>query len=136
MRTHIYVCIYIEGYGLWVLQSIVYLWSFYDGFFVFQTRVQASTLSFPDIIAKLPQIGVRGLYRGSIPAILGQFSRSWMLGCLYISFLVCILHYPIICMADVFLLTCSHGLRTGIFEASKLVLINVAPNLPDIQVIF
>ncbi|KAK8546183.1 hypothetical protein V6N12_026980 [Hibiscus sabdariffa] len=26
-----------------------------------------------------------------------------------------------------------HGLRTGIFEASKLVLINVAPNLPDIQ---
>ncbi|KAJ8451254.1 hypothetical protein Cgig2_014026 [Carnegiea gigantea] len=28
----------------------------------------------------------------------------------------------------------SHGLRTGIFEASKLVLINVAPNLPEIQV--
>ncbi|XVF23682.1 hypothetical protein REPUB_Repub13aG0060400 [Reevesia pubescens] len=67
-----------------------------------KTRVQASTLTFPEIIAKLPQIGVRGLYRGSIPAILGQFS--------------------------------SHGLRTGIFEASKLVLINVAPNLPDIQV--
>ncbi|XP_030451032.1 calcium-dependent mitochondrial ATP-magnesium/phosphate carrier protein 3 [Syzygium oleosum] len=67
-----------------------------------KTRVQASTLSFPDIIAKLPQIGVRGVYRGSIPAILGQFS--------------------------------SHGLRTGIFEASKLLLINVAPNLPDIQV--
>lgn len=44
-------------------------------FFVFQTRVQASTLSFPEIIAKLPQIGVQGLYRGSIPAILGQFSR-------------------------------------------------------------
>ncbi|KAB2096931.1 hypothetical protein ERO13_A01G133400v2 [Gossypium hirsutum] len=67
-----------------------------------KTRVQASTLTFPEIISKLPQIGVRGLYRGSIPAILGQFS--------------------------------SHGLRTGIFEASKLVLINVAPNLPDIQV--
>lgn len=67
-----------------------------------KTRVQASTLSFPDIIAKLPEIGVRGVYRGSIPAILGQFS--------------------------------SHGLRTGIFEASKLLLINVAPNLPDIQV--
>ncbi|XWS07900.1 hypothetical protein CRYUN_Cryun41cG0032100 [Craigia yunnanensis] len=67
-----------------------------------KTRVQASTLSFPEIISKLPQIGVRGLYRGSIPAILGQFS--------------------------------SHGLRTGIFEASKLLLINVAPNLPDIQV--
>lgn len=67
-----------------------------------KTRVQASTLSFPDIIAKLPQIGVRGVYRGSIPAILGQFS--------------------------------SHGLRTGIFEASKLILINVAPTLPDIQV--
>ncbi|XP_068314797.1 uncharacterized protein [Pyrus communis] len=67
-----------------------------------KTRVQASTLSFPEIISKLPQIGVRGLYRGSIPAILGQFS--------------------------------SHGLRTGIFEASKLVLINVSPTLPDIQV--
>ncbi|XAR56096.1 hypothetical protein NMG60_11036420 [Bertholletia excelsa] len=67
-----------------------------------KTRVQASTLTFPEIISKLPQIGVRGLYRGSIPAILGQFS--------------------------------SHGLRTGIFEASKLVLINVAPNLPELQV--
>ncbi|KAK6136318.1 hypothetical protein DH2020_029939 [Rehmannia glutinosa] len=29
---------------------------------------------------------------------------------------------------------CSHGLRTGIFEASKLVLINVAPTLPEFQV--
>ncbi|GAV73479.1 Mito_carr domain-containing protein/EF_hand_4 domain-containing protein [Cephalotus follicularis] len=67
-----------------------------------KTRVQASTLTFPEIISKLPQIGARGLYRGSIPAILGQFS--------------------------------SHGLRTGIFEASKLVLINIAPTLPDIQV--
>ncbi|KAK6933319.1 Mitochondrial substrate/solute carrier, partial [Dillenia turbinata] len=66
------------------------------------TRVQASTLSFPEIISKLPQVGVRGLYRGSIPAILGQFS--------------------------------SHGLRTGIFEASKLMLINVAPTLHEIQV--
>lgn len=28
----------------------------------------------------------------------------------------------------------SHGVRTGIFEASKLVLVNVAPTLPDIQV--
>ncbi|TVU01343.1 hypothetical protein EJB05_53213 [Eragrostis curvula] len=67
-----------------------------------KTRVQASTLSFPELISKLPQIGLRGLYRGSIPAILGQFS--------------------------------SHGLRTGIFEASKLVLINLAPTLPEIQV--
>lgn len=67
-----------------------------------KTRVQASTLSFPEIISKLPLIGVRGVYRGSIPAILGQFS--------------------------------SHGLRTGIFEASKLVLINVAPTLPELQV--
>ncbi|RVW68403.1 Protein MITOFERRIN like 1, chloroplastic [Vitis vinifera] len=66
------------------------------------TRVQASTLSFPEIIAKLPEIGAKGLYRGSVPAILGQFS--------------------------------SHGLRTGIFEASKLVLINVAPTLPEIQI--
>jgi hypothetical protein len=32
-------------------------------------------MSFPEIIAKLPEIGTRGLYRGSIPAILGQFSR-------------------------------------------------------------
>ncbi|KAJ8765949.1 hypothetical protein K2173_020465 [Erythroxylum novogranatense] len=67
-----------------------------------QTRVQASTLSFPQIISNLPEIGVRGLYRGSIPAIWGQFT--------------------------------SHGLRTGIFEASKLLLINVAPTLPEIQV--
>ncbi|RID67062.1 hypothetical protein BRARA_D02167 [Brassica rapa] len=67
-----------------------------------KTRVQASTLSFPEVIAKLPEIGVLGVYKGSIPAILGQFS--------------------------------SHGLRTGIFEASKLVLINFAPNLPEIQI--
>ncbi|XP_024975417.1 calcium-binding mitochondrial carrier protein SCaMC-1 [Cynara cardunculus var. scolymus] len=67
-----------------------------------KTRVQASTLTFPEILAKLPQVGVRGVYRGSVPAIIGQFS--------------------------------SHGLRTGIFEASKIVLINVAPTLPDLQV--
>uniref|UniRef100_A0A2P2M3W7 EF-hand domain-containing protein n=1 Tax=Rhizophora mucronata TaxID=61149 RepID=A0A2P2M3W7_RHIMU len=68
-----------------------------------KTRVQASSLTFPQIISKLPEIGVKGLYRGSIPAIWGQFT--------------------------------SHGLRTGILEASKLVLINVAPTLPEIQVI-
>lgn len=67
-----------------------------------KTRVQASTLSFPELLRRLPQIGIQGLYRGSVPAIIGQFS--------------------------------SHGLRTGIFEASKLVLVNVAPTLPDIQV--
>ncbi|KAA8539351.1 hypothetical protein F0562_026043 [Nyssa sinensis] len=67
-----------------------------------KTQVQASTLTFLEIMSKLPQSGVRGLYRGSIPAILGQFS--------------------------------SHGLRTGICEATKLVLINVAPTLPGIQV--
>lgn len=67
-----------------------------------KTRVQASTLSFPEVVSKLPQIGLQGLYRGSIPAILGQFS--------------------------------SHGLRTGIFEAIKLLLTNVSPTLPEIQV--
>lgn len=68
-----------------------------------KTRVQASsTLSFPELISKLPEIGVRGLYRGSIPAILGQFS--------------------------------SHGLRTGIFEASKLLLTHFAPGLAELQV--
>ncbi|XP_074286756.1 calcium-dependent mitochondrial ATP-magnesium/phosphate carrier protein 2-like [Silene latifolia] len=67
-----------------------------------KTRVQTSSLSFPEVISRVPQIGVRGLYRGSIPAILGQFT--------------------------------SHGLRTGIFEATKLVLVNVAPTLPEIQV--
>ena len=41
--------------------------------------MQASTLSFPEVIAKLPEIGVRGVYKGSIPAILGQFSRSFQL---------------------------------------------------------
>ncbi|KAI3470419.1 hypothetical protein Pfo_027082 [Paulownia fortunei] len=66
-----------------------------------KTWVQASTLIFPEVLSKLPQLGVRALYRGSIPAILGQFS--------------------------------SHGLRTGICEASKFVLVNVAPTLPDIQ---
>lgn len=29
----------------------------------------------------------------------------------------------------------SHGLRTGIFEASKLLLTNVAPTVPEIQVV-
>ncbi|KAI9098477.1 hypothetical protein K1719_025102 [Acacia pycnantha] len=67
-----------------------------------KTQVQASTLTLPQIISKLPQMGARGLYRGSIPAILGQFS--------------------------------SHGLRTGISEASRLVLINVAPTLPNFQI--
>lgn len=68
-----------------------------------KTRVQASSmLSFPELISKLPEIGVKGLYRGSIPAILGQFS--------------------------------SHGLRTGIFEASKLLLTSFAPGLAELQV--
>uniref|UniRef100_A0A803MEM9 EF-hand domain-containing protein n=1 Tax=Chenopodium quinoa TaxID=63459 RepID=A0A803MEM9_CHEQI len=66
------------------------------------TRVQTSSFSFPEVISRVPEIGVRGLYRGSIPAILGQFT--------------------------------SHGLRTGTFEATKLVLINVAPNLPELQI--
>jgi len=35
-------------------------------------------MSFPEIISKLPEIGRRGLYRGSIPAILGQFSRLFV----------------------------------------------------------
>ncbi|XAR72090.1 hypothetical protein NMG60_11018606 [Bertholletia excelsa] len=39
-----------------------------------KTQVQASSLSFLEIMSKVPQIGVRGLYKGSIPAILGQFS--------------------------------------------------------------
>ena len=97
-------------------------------FFVYQTRLQASTLSFPELISKLPQIGLQGLYRGSIPAILGQFSRSVLFNW-FICKILCRLQNsnPVIC---------SHGLRTGIFEASKLVLINVAPTLPEIQVRF
>lgn len=68
-----------------------------------KTRVQASsTISFPELISKLPEIGVRGLYRGSLPAIWGQFL--------------------------------SHGLRTGIFEASKLLLTNLAPDVAELQV--
>ncbi|KAL5063198.1 hypothetical protein RYX36_024935, partial [Vicia faba] len=39
-----------------------------------KTRVQTSTMFFPEIIAKLSEIGTCGLYRGSIPVILGQFS--------------------------------------------------------------
>lgn len=66
-----------------------------------KTQVQASTLSFPEILSMVPQLGVQGLYKGSIPAILGQFS--------------------------------SHGLRTGICEATKCVLIKFVPTLPEIQ---
>ena len=50
---------------------------------LYQTRLQSSTLSFPELISKLPQIGLRGLYRGSIPAILGQFSRCALFHYLY-----------------------------------------------------
>lgn len=67
-----------------------------------KTVVQASTLSLPELISKLSELGLRGLYKGSIPTVLGQFS--------------------------------SHGLRTGLCEASKFVLRNVNPALPDIQV--
>ncbi|XP_047956128.1 calcium-binding mitochondrial carrier protein SCaMC-1-like [Salvia hispanica] len=39
-----------------------------------KTQVQASSaLSFIEIMSKLPQLGLRGLYLGSIPAIVGQF---------------------------------------------------------------
>ena len=104
-------------------------------FWVFQTRVQASTLTFPEIISKLPQIGVRGVYRGSIPAILGQFSRlSLFLLSLSLSLSPPLLVIFLVLLANLFAWHCSHGLRTGIFEASKLLLINVAPTLPDIQV--
>ncbi|XP_047956127.1 uncharacterized protein LOC125201880 [Salvia hispanica] len=42
-----------------------------------KTQVQASSaLSFIEIMSKLPQLGFRGLYLGSIPAIVGQFLRS------------------------------------------------------------
>jgi phosphatidylinositol phospholipase C delta len=92
-----------------------------------QTRVQASTLSFPELISKLPQIGIQGLYRGSIPAILGQFSRFVLFhGFTSICQEAAYSHHAI----------CSHGLRTGIFEASKLILVRVAPTLPEIQVRF
>ncbi|XP_074368341.1 S-adenosylmethionine carrier 1, chloroplastic/mitochondrial-like [Apium graveolens] len=53
-------------------------------------------------IGVVMEIIIQGLYRGSLPAVLDQFS--------------------------------CHGLRTGIFEASKLVLIIFAPTLHDIQV--
>ncbi|KAF1860806.1 hypothetical protein Lal_00000219 [Lupinus albus] len=52
----------------------------------FKTRVQASTMSFPEIIAQLPQIGARAM-----------------------------------------------AYELGYFEASKLVLINFAPTLPELQ---
>ncbi|VVB09067.1 unnamed protein product [Arabis nemorensis] len=68
-----------------------------------KTQVQASTtLSFLQILSKIPEIGARGLYKGSIPAVVGQFA--------------------------------SHGLRTSIYEASKLALPLFAPSLLDIQV--
>ncbi|ESQ50206.1 hypothetical protein EUTSA_v10002008mg [Eutrema salsugineum] len=68
-----------------------------------KTQVQASTtMSFVEIMSKIPEIGARGLYKGSIPAVVGQFA--------------------------------SHGLRTSIYEASRLALPLVAPALLDIQV--
>ncbi|GBG82606.1 hypothetical protein CBR_g34975 [Chara braunii] len=67
-----------------------------------KTRVQASTLSLSEVLARVPEAGVRGLYRGAVPAIVGQFS--------------------------------SHGLRTGVMEVTKLLLKNVAPDLPAMQV--
>uniref|UniRef100_A0A1J3INC5 Uncharacterized protein n=1 Tax=Noccaea caerulescens TaxID=107243 RepID=A0A1J3INC5_NOCCA len=68
-----------------------------------KTQVQASTtLSFLEILSIIPEIGARGLYKGSIPAVVGQFA--------------------------------SHGLRTSIYEASKLALPRFAPCLLDIQV--
>jgi len=52
---------------------------FISVFILYQTQVQASTtLTFPEIMSKIPQIGLRGLYKGSIPAILGQFSRLYI----------------------------------------------------------
>ncbi|XP_010547912.1 PREDICTED: S-adenosylmethionine mitochondrial carrier protein [Tarenaya hassleriana] len=68
-----------------------------------KTQVQASTtLSFLETLSRIPEIGSRGLYKGSIPAVAGQFA--------------------------------SHGLRTSIYEASKLGLVHIAPTLPDVQV--
>eukprot|EP00897_Mesotaenium_endlicherianum_P005961 jgi/Mesen1/5393/ME000268S04588 len=67
-----------------------------------KTLVQASTLSLGEVVGSLPSLGLRGLYRGSIPAILGQFA--------------------------------SHGLRTGAFEATKLGLARVNPDLTEMQI--
>lgn len=86
-------------------------------------------------MSKLPEFGWQGLYKGSTPAILGQF-----FGCaphVFTLFFVMLLY-----IADNYIyahviavsLDCSHGLRTGIFEASKLLVINIAPTLPNMQV--
>ncbi|ONK62438.1 uncharacterized protein A4U43_C07F3860 [Asparagus officinalis] len=39
-----------------------------------KTCVQASTLSLPELFLKLPEFGFQGLYKGSIPAVIGQFT--------------------------------------------------------------
>ena len=41
-----------------------------------KTRVQASPITFGEVMGSLPSIGLAGLYRGAVPAIAGQFARS------------------------------------------------------------
>lgn len=95
-----------------------------------KTQVQASTtLSFLEILSKIPEIGARGLYKGSIPAVVGQFARFHLL-CFALGFLV----ISIIMISSLVSTFFSHGLRTSIYEASKLALPLVAPTLLDIQV--
>lgn len=67
-----------------------------------KTRVQASSATLGEVVRSVPKLGLRGVYAGAAPAILGQFA--------------------------------SHGLRTGVFEASKMLISRIKPDLSEFQV--
>lgn len=80
--------------------------------------------------------------KGYTKDLLQQFSDNFLgvpfmflpyfLWCYYI-YRISIGNFIYACVIAVSL-DCSHGLRTGIFEASKLLVINIAPTLPNMQV--
>ncbi|KAI3831450.1 hypothetical protein MKX03_011242 [Papaver bracteatum] len=97
-----------------------------------KTRVQASTLSFPPNYRKASTNRSSGIIQGFYTSYTRSIFKVRFSSLCYISrdslsFLLT-LFFPFSFFFN------SHGLRTGIFEASKLVLINFAPTLAELQV--